>query len=139
MLNFTQFELEWEVDCKYDYVMVRSTNGTYGKYCGQRYLAEPPKPELPPKDPLIIHAQSAKVELHTDFSNEIEVHGFEAHFTAIDVNECKKNNGGCNHFCHNFLGGFYCSCKIGYRLGNDMKTCIGKKFCKWGHTFLFFV
>lgn len=124
MLNFTQFELEWETKCGFDFVLVRSKNGTFGKFCGQRNLVEPPKPELPPKQPLMIHSNDIEVELETDFSNDVEVHGFEAHFAAIDVDECANDNGGCNHFCHNFIGGYYCSCKIGYRLRKDMKTCI---------------
>ncbi len=30
------------------------------------------------------------------------------------------------HFCNNYIGGHYCSCKIGYLLDKDKKSCIGK-------------
>lgn len=123
MLNFTQFEVEWAEDCEYDYVLVNSRNGTYGRYCGQRNAVET---EAPPDKPLIIHDTNMLVEFHTDFSNEVAQHGFEAHFAAVDMDECATDNGDCNHFCHNFIGGYYCSCKMGYQLSDDKKTCIGK-------------
>jgi len=132
MLNFTQFQLEWVDDCEYDYVVVKSKNGTFGKYCGQRNVEveEPKSRAAAPKDPLFIYDSRLEVDFHTDYSNENEVHGFEAHFAAIDIDECLLDNGGCSHFCHNFIGGYYCSCKMGYRLARDKKSCIGWYFCR---------
>ena len=41
--------------------------------------------------------------------------------------ELWDNSGGiCEQFCHNYPGGFYCSCKQGYRLHADNRTCTGK-------------
>ena len=42
----------------------------------------------------------------------------------IDINECRINNGGCDHKCTNTLGSFECSCQKHYKLGEDQKTCI---------------
>ena len=36
-----------------------------------------------------------------------------------DINECSDNNGGCNHYCNNTIGSYYCSCKEGYQLTED--------------------
>ncbi|CAH3190299.1 unnamed protein product, partial [Porites lobata] len=32
---------------------------------------------------------------------------------GTDVDECSVNKGGCNQFCHNTFGSYYCSCKNG--------------------------
>jgi len=34
---------------------------------------------------------------------------------------------GCEHDCINTLGGYECSCKIGYELHSDGKHCEGKE------------
>ena len=44
--------------------------------------------------------------------------------TAVDINECDTNNGGCSHVCTNTRGSFQCSCNDGYKLDDtDGKTC----------------
>ncbi|KAL3321265.1 hypothetical protein Ciccas_000063 [Cichlidogyrus casuarinus] len=40
-----------------------------------------------------------------------------------DIDECAKNNGGCQHQCVNVVGGFTCECNPGWQLGNDERTC----------------
>ena len=42
-----------------------------------------------------------------------------------DVNECDVGNGGCSQTCVNKPGIFECSCKSGYNLQPDQKTCSG--------------
>jgi hypothetical protein len=45
---------------------------------------------------------------------------------SLDINECAGNGHGCQEQCENFLGGYQCTCPIGYRLNaNDHKTCDG--------------
>jgi len=41
---------------------------------------------------------------------------------CLDVNECGKNNGGCDQRCHNTPGGFSCSCNPGYELFSQNGT-----------------
>lgn len=43
------------------------------------------------------------------------------------VNSCENNNGGCSHHCEHSTSGPVCSCNNGYRLDDDLKTCVGKK------------
>ncbi|XP_042300078.1 complement C1r-A subcomponent-like, partial [Sceloporus undulatus] len=45
-----------------------------------------------------------------------------------DLDECAKGNDiedgpRCQHFCHNYVGGYFCSCQPGYRLQSDLHTC----------------
>lgn len=125
-LNFTQFELEWSEECRYDSVVVKSKNDTLGKYCGRRPLQSRKQEHILPQEPFLAPDNLLQVVLSTDHSNEVEVHGFQAHFVAIDVDECLINNGGCAHFCHNYIGGYYCSCERSHRLTKDGYGCIGK-------------
>ena len=45
--------------------------------------------------------------------------------TAADINECDKNNGGCEQNCDNTVGSFECSCDPGFTLNADMLNCDG--------------
>ncbi|XP_013380732.1 uncharacterized protein LOC106151855 [Lingula anatina] len=40
-----------------------------------------------------------------------------------DINECSKNNGGCEQKCYNYPGGFSCGCNSGFELDNNGRTC----------------
>lgn len=35
---------------------------------------------------------------------------------CTDINECAKNNGGCDQKCLNSAGSYSCSCNTGYEL-----------------------
>lgn len=41
-----------------------------------------------------------------------------------DIDEC-QDSSTCDHNCTNKEGSFTCSCAVGYRLGNDGKSCTG--------------
>lgn len=43
-----------------------------------------------------------------------------------DVDECLAPNGTCEHICVNTLGSFQCSCRPGYQLHIDGRTCVGQ-------------
>ena len=45
-----------------------------------------------------------------------------------DINECSSNNGGCSQFCTNTDGSFRCSCRSGFRLGSNQRSCSGMSY-----------
>lgn len=49
------------------------------------------------------------------------MHSIHCH---VDVDECKFNNGGCQHTCVNTMGSYECRCKEGFFLSDNQHTCI---------------
>ncbi|KAL6116318.1 uncharacterized protein ACO6RY_00959 [Pungitius sinensis] len=49
--------------------------------------------------------------------------GFKGTRCQYDVNECEVEEGGCEEFCCNTIGSYYCKCPEGSRLGPDGKAC----------------
>ena len=47
------------------------------------------------------------------------------------MNECKDDNGGCEHACRDTPHDFECSCNTGYSLNNDGFNCTGMKQYKY--------
>uniref|UniRef100_A0A4Y0BIY2 Uncharacterized protein n=1 Tax=Anopheles funestus TaxID=62324 RepID=A0A4Y0BIY2_ANOFN len=41
-----------------------------------------------------------------------------------DTNECSISNGGCQQHCINSDGSYYCSCKYGFKLDVDKRSCL---------------
>ena len=40
---------------------------------------------------------------------------------------CDDHNGGCQHLCHTTGSGYvFCTCRHGYQLGTDSRSCVGK-------------
>lgn len=46
---------------------------------------------------------------------------------SSDIDECRLNNGGCDHICRNTVGSFECSCKKGYKLLINERNCQGEQ------------
>ncbi|KAK2101556.1 Complement C1r subcomponent [Saguinus oedipus] len=76
---------------------------------------------------------------HTDFSNEengtiMFYKGFLAYYQAVDLDECASQSKSgeehpqplCQHLCHNYIGGYFCSCHPGYELQEDRHSCQGE-------------
>ena len=45
------------------------------------------------------------------------------HHILADIDECAKENGGCEVSCVNTDGSFECDCQDGYNLNEDDETC----------------
>ena len=47
-------------------------------------------------------------------------------FFESDIDECSRGIHGCHHNCRNVPGSYFCSCQRGFRLSDDLKTCVGE-------------
>ena len=48
------------------------------------------------------------------------------HSFLKDINECNLDTDGCEKYCHNLIGSYYCSCQVGYQIGPDLHACVGE-------------
>ena len=49
-------------------------------------------------------------------------------FFSIDVDKCGVINGGCEHLCTNTIESYRCTCRSGFVLNKNGKTCSGKSY-----------
>ncbi|XP_063001411.1 mannan-binding lectin serine protease 2 isoform X2 [Elgaria multicarinata webbii] len=122
-IYFTHFNVELSYLCEYDYVKLHSGGKVLATLCGHQSTDTE---EAPGDKTYHSVDNNLAVTFRSDYSNEKEFTGFEAFYAAEDIDECKQEPDAepiCDHRCHNYLGGFYCSCQIGYRLHRDKKNC----------------
>ncbi|KAM9217782.1 LOW QUALITY PROTEIN: mannan-binding lectin serine protease 2 [Leptosomus discolor] len=129
-IYFTHFNLELSYLCEYDYVKLSSGGRTLATLCGKDSTDTE---EAPGNKTYVSVDNNLMVVFRSDYSNEKPFTGFEAFYAAEDIDECRQLFDGeplCNHHCHNYVGGYYCSCRIGYTLHENKRTCTGIKcFC----------
>uniref|UniRef100_A0A8C8RUN1 complement subcomponent C1r n=1 Tax=Pelusios castaneus TaxID=367368 RepID=A0A8C8RUN1_9SAUR len=131
-LNFWKFDLEPSESCLYDYVKITADKKDLGRYCGQQDSA---KGNHPGAREFESKGNRMRLSFHSDFSNEengtlIAYKGFLAYYQAVDLDECAQGNAIeedegplCQHLCHNYVGGYICSCRPGYQLQSDQRSC----------------
>lgn len=116
ILNFTHFHLEGSNECGYDSLAVYSkisgeNLNRHGLFCG-------------PKQPNMITSESNVLRIEFKSDSTVQKSGFAATFlTVFDLDECRVNNGGCEHECQNTIGSYLCSCHNGYLLHENGHDC----------------
>ncbi|KAF3693460.1 Mannan-binding lectin serine protease 1 [Channa argus] len=122
-LYFSHFDLEPSYLCEYDYVKVEVEGEVLALFCGKE---DTDTEAVPAQQVITSPRNSLSVLFSSDFSNEERFSGFMAHYTTVDVDECSERSDEdllCDHFCHNYIGGYYCSCRYGYLLHTNNRTC----------------
>nr|XP_013009341.1 mannan-binding lectin serine protease 2 isoform X3 [Cavia porcellus] len=122
-LYFTHFDLELSYLCEYDYVQLSSGTKVLATLCGHQSTDTE---RAPGNDTFYSPGPSLDITFRSDYSNEKPFKGFEAFYAAEDIDECQvspEESPPCDHYCHNYLGGFYCSCRAGYVLHQNKRTC----------------
>ncbi|XP_051027175.1 mannan-binding lectin serine protease 2 isoform X4 [Acomys russatus] len=122
-LYFTHFDLELSYRCEYDFVKLSSGSKVLATLCGRESTDTE---QAPGNDTFYSLGPYLEVTFHSDYSNEKPFTGFEAFYAAEDEDECQVTLGHsarCDHYCHNYLGGYYCSCRVGYVLHQNKHSC----------------
>ncbi|XP_048417841.1 mannan-binding lectin serine protease 1-like [Stegostoma tigrinum] len=122
-LYFSHFSLEPSYRCEYDHIKILMNGKQLAKLCGE---TSTDTEEAPGDKRFYSMGNNMTVIFRTDYSNEKNYTGFAAHYAAVDIDECDQTafeEPSCDHYCHNYLGGYYCSCKPGYFLDSDNRIC----------------
>uniref|UniRef100_UPI00398EA694 mannan-binding lectin serine protease 2-like n=1 Tax=Pristiophorus japonicus TaxID=55135 RepID=UPI00398EA694 len=122
-LYFSHFSLEPSYRCDYDYIKILMEDEVLAQLCSE---SSTDTEEAPGDKEFYSIGNNMTVIFRTDYSNEKNFTGFAAHFAAVDIDECDQTalkEPICDHHCHNYLGGYYCSCKLGYLLDYDNTIC----------------
>ncbi|KAK5650137.1 hypothetical protein RI129_001166 [Pyrocoelia pectoralis] len=112
-LKFQSFEVENHDNCVYDYVEVRDgltmDSPLIGVFCGYKIPAD-------------VRSSSNHLSIKFVSDSSVQKAGFSATFIK-EFDECNMFDHGCAQECVNTLGGYECSCRIGYELHSDGKNC----------------
>ncbi|XP_051900496.1 calcium-dependent serine proteinase-like [Pristis pectinata] len=109
--------------CGHNYVEVYADRERLGRFCGNVTSSRFHRPS----SPLTASDQHAiKLRVRCRSSDRESRRGFSVFYEAVDIDECGlrwEGQAPCQHFCHNYIGGYRCYCRQGYSLHGDGKTC----------------
>ncbi|XP_028984801.1 calcium-dependent serine proteinase-like [Betta splendens] len=121
-IRLVHLDLEDSRDCENDGVKVFSDGNLISVLCGKKEFEELQSSV----NPQLVSASGGCLSLffYSDFSNTKRHTGFRGFYTVQDYDECEDDaDSGCTQFCHNFIGGYKCSCRHGYHLDANKRTC----------------
>ncbi|KAM4579818.1 complement C1s subcomponent-like [Odontesthes bonariensis] len=121
-IKLIHLDMEDSQDCENDAVKVFSNGNLISVLCGQKEYEELQSSV----NPLLFSSPGGCLKLlfHSDYSNIKRHTGFKGFYTIQDFDECNDDTSNeCTQFCHNFIGGYHCSCRHGYHFAEDNHTC----------------
>ncbi|XP_061573071.1 complement C1s subcomponent [Cololabis saira] len=121
-MRLIHLDLEDSQNCKNDAVKVFSNGNLIYVLCGKREAEELESTV----NPMLISFPGGCLKLlfNSDYSNIKRHTGFRGFYSIQDFDECMGDpDNRCTQFCHNFIGGYRCSCHHGYHLAKDKHTC----------------
>ncbi|KAM9724043.1 complement C1s subcomponent isoform 2-T2 [Menidia menidia] len=121
-VELIHLDLEYSQNCENDAVKVFSSGNLISMLCGQMDYKELQSSV----NPMLFSNPGGCLKLlfNSDYSNTKRHTGFKGFYTTKDYDECNDPTvNECTQFCHNFLGGYRCSCRHGYHLAEDNHTC----------------
>ena len=74
----------------------------------------------------IITSRSVHYEVEILASEKRTPSACSLHLNPLDIDECAENSDGCEQMCTDTDGSFECSCRDGFRLGSDGRSCDGE-------------
>uniref|UniRef100_G1P212 MBL associated serine protease 2 n=1 Tax=Myotis lucifugus TaxID=59463 RepID=G1P212_MYOLU len=121
-LYFTHFHLELSYRCEYDFVKLSSGTEVLATLCGWESTDTE---QAPGNTTFYSPGPSLNVTFRSDYSNEKAFTGFEAFYAAEGEGEAGLADPWVPlaEHCHNPLGGLNCSCREGYVLLQNRRTC----------------
>lgn len=79
---------------------------------------------------ILSHCQHSN-HLYTQYHFSLLSSDWPWHYLMTATDRCQLDNGGCEQQCWaNTWDDVRCSCRVGYKLADDKKACIGKEECK---------
>lgn len=121
-LTLTHLDVEESQGCESDAIEIFSKKNLVAVLCGKRTFEELESDV----NPWLYSSPGSCLSLafRSDYSNPRRQTGFRGFYTVQDVDECEQQSDRrCTQFCHNYVGGYYCSCRRGYELDADEHTC----------------
>uniref|UniRef100_A0A3Q0S618 Complement component 1, s subcomponent n=1 Tax=Amphilophus citrinellus TaxID=61819 RepID=A0A3Q0S618_AMPCI len=121
-IRFIHLDLEDSHNCENDAVKIFSNGKLISILCGTKEFEE----LQTTVNPSLFSSPGGCLTLlfHSDFSNTKRHTGFRGFYSIQDFDECEDDSiNRCSQFCHNFIGGYRCSCRHGYHLDKDSHTC----------------